>query len=747
MRKLMWFAMGFAAACGIGAYLVSGHWLLLLALFCFGCTFASAYLLTKGKKETVLVLAGLIAAFVWMWIFDTGYLRYARKMDAQKIETTVTITDYSEPASYGIVAEGRIQLEGRSFKIRIYRYDFTPLQPGDTLHGNINLKYTQSEGWSDYYSSAGTYLVGYVENGTAVSRPDKISARYFAAVLRRNITDILDKTFPSDVLGFARALLIGDSSLLSYETDTDLTVSGIKHIVAVSGQHVSILFCVIFAVFGYRRVITPLVGLPTLLLFAALTGFTPSVNRACLMQALMILALMFDKEYDPPTALAFSVLTMLTANPMTVASVGFQLSVGCVIGILLFYEKIRTYLLQEKRLGTGKGKSLKAKLTRWLASSISMTLSTMVMTTPLCAIYFGMVSLVSIVTNLLTLWVVSFIFYGVILACIFGALWLPLGVGIAWLIAWPIRYVLLMAKLLASVPFAAVYTDSQYIVMWLILCYGMLAMFMLQKKKRPALLLCCILVSLCVAIGLSWAEPKLEDYRLTVFDVGQGQCTLVQKGDRYYLIDCGGDYAQDAADTAVHALLSQGVTEIDGLILTHYDKDHAEGAEYFLSRIPAANIYLPDIEDTGSIRETLVQKYYSRIVWIGSEESLVLEEGMLQLFAGDAETPDNESGLCILCRLENCDILITGDRSLKGEKALMEQVELPDIEVLVAGHHGSGNSTGRPLLEATKPELVIISVGEDNSYGHPSEKVLERLALFNCKIVTTADNGTIVIRG
>ena len=96
---------------------------------------------------------------------------------------------------------------------------------------------------------------------------------------------------------------------------------------------------------------------------------------------------------------------------------------------------------------------------------------------------------------------------------------------------------------------------------------------------------------------------------------------------------------------------------------------------------------------------------------------------------------------------ENCDILITGDRSVAGERDLLEQTVLPQVDVLVVGHHGARDSTGLELLMAIKPETAIISVGEDNRYDHPSDEVLERLALFGCNILRTDVDGTIMIRG
>ena len=119
----------------------------------------------------------------------------------------------------------------------------------------------------------------------------------------------------------------------------------------------------------------------------------------------------------------------------------------------------------------------------------------------------------------------------------------------------------------------------------------------------------------------------------------------------------------------------------------------------------------------------------------------------LSMMPGKHETEDNERSLCVLFQVENCDILITGDRSTVGEKALLQQLELPEIDILVAGHHGSGTSSGLELLSKIKPKIVAISVSKDNYYGLPSEKALYRLNLFGCKIYRTDQEGTIVFKG
>ncbi len=119
----------------------------------------------------------------------------------------------------------------------------------------------------------------------------------------------------------------------------------------------------------------------------------------------------------------------------------------------------------------------------------------------------------------------------------------------------------------------------------------------------------------------------------------------------------------------------------------------------------------------------------------------------IRLYADNPHASSNDSGICILFQTENCAILITGDLSVSGERALLARAQLPQLTILVAGHHGARTSTGTELLEATRPEYVVISVGKNNTFGHPNPDTLARIEEFGCKILRTDLVGTILIRG
>jgi len=745
VRWLMWFTVGFAVACGLGVYALFGPWLLLFGISCVIGFVGMLFVRTPMGKRIATILLGIVIGLLWLFSYQYFYLQSVRKMDGQSVRLDIAVTDYSRSAKYGITAEGKTEINGKAYTVQFYINDSVSLAPGDRVEGGFTLRYTNG-GNEDptYHRGKGIVLLCYPKGSYRIIPQAETSIQSFPTIWRYKILTLLNQLFPGDTAPFAKALLLGDTRGLDFSTQWSMKTSGVYHVVAVSGMHVSILFALISLLCLKRRVLLALIGIPVLFLFAAIAGFTPSIVRACIMQVLVILALLTDKEYDPPTALAAAVLILLICNPLAITSVSLQLSAGCMIGIFLFTQRIHNYLLST-RLGPAKGKSIRARLTRWAVGSVSVTLGAMSVTAPLCGIYYGCISISGIFANLLILWLISFLFYGIMAACLLGAIWLPLGVGVGWLLSWPIRLIIWVIDMISRLPASAVYTSSVYIVAWLLFVGVLLFVFLKSKKKYPAVFAICIVVSLLGSIFCSWLEPRLDDYRITAVDVGQGQCILLQQDGKHYMVDCGGETGDYAADEAIKLLLSQGVFRLDGLIITHYDADHAGGAMQLLDKIPADTLYLPQYSGENSIRDALAQSYGNKIRWI--TEDTVLQDVSITLYPSEDVSEANESSLCILFQPNGCDILITGDRSVAGETELMAHTDLPDLEILIAGHHGSRTSTSWELLNETRPEIVIISVGANNSYGHPTEETLTRLDLFGCKIYRTDQLGTVIFRG
>lgn len=730
MRKILWFTFGLGAACAFCAYGRSPMLLSIPALVLLLASFSGEF----RKRCVMLSVIGMVFGFFWFARFEAQTLQPLSALDGVTQDREIHCIGFPEETDYGYRVEGRIRIGERNYTVMCYLDEGENLSPGCLLSGPFHFQVTAPGGRkeSTYYQGEGTFLLAYQRDELVISE-GTISWREYPAMLRRKILHTLDAVLPADTAMFSKALLLGDTSDLDYETKTDFTVSGIRHIVAVSGLHVSILFSLLHLVSFRRRYLSALLSFPVLLLFAAVTGFTPSVSRACIMSGLMLMAMLVNQEYDKETALSFSALILLLVNPLVIASVSYQLSFASVAGIFLISPGVRKWmlsLLPEKKGG---------KLRKYFVASVSTTLGATVMTVPLSALYFGTVSLAAVVTNLLVLWVISFIFYGLILLCLLASFWTAGAMFLGKILGGLIRYVLLTAKIIADFPLSAVYTRSPYIVIWLIFVYVLLTVFLLSKNRKPLTFGCCTVLGLCLALLASWTEPMVDDVRFTVLDVGQGQCLLLQTEGKNYMVDCGGSSDAQAADVAAETLLSQGISSLDALILTHFDRDHAGGISNLLTRIDAEILVLPQIHSELTVDA-------EQILYAADDLLFTSGDTQIRIFASELPDDDNENSLCVLFDTEKCDILITGDRSSFGERMLLRNAHIPDVDVLVAGHHGSKYATSEELLAAARPEIVCISAGRDNLFGHPAKELLQRLEMQGCRIYRTDLQGDITIR-
>ena len=750
MRLLMLFTLGFCSGCAVCAYLawnMSELWLSMAAL-----AFLLFLLCLAIRKRPARVIAvcmlGVSVAFVWFFGYDRAYLRFARANDQVTCQAEILVQDYSFPQSYGVAADGSVVIGGADYRVRLYLDEYTQLNPGDRVLGQFRFRYTGMGAQKDatFHKADGIFLLAYSRDEAVVIEGDEDQPQFFPAKLRQGVLGVIDEIFPADTAAFASALLLGEDDGLTYEENTALKISGIRHVVAVSGQHLVILLAAIMLLSGRSRRLACYISIPVTILFSAMVGFTPSIMRACVMQLVMLAAFLSKRDYDGPTALSFAVLLMVAANPLAITSVSLQLSAGSIIGMFAFSSRIYKRMRSWFFFANIQDDSLAGKLLHWFIGSLSVTLGSMAVTVPLSAVYFRTVSLVGIVTNLLTLWLITLVFYGMIAAVAVGAVWSVAGAFLAKLLCVPVRFILAAAKALSAIPGGCLYLRSDYIIYACIAAYLVLLFMLFWKNLRVWMGACIITCILFLGLCASWLQPLQDNWRITMLDVGQGQCIILQSGDRVYMVDCGGEYADSAADIAAETLLSMGISRLDGLILTHFDSDHTCGVENLLTRIEIDSLLLPD-EPENTDYGALTKKFPNSTLTVTQDLSFTWDSAKITVFAANGGENGNEKSLCVLFQSGNCDILITGDRPVHTELALVYVQDIPELDYLVAGHHGAQSSTSNALLSRLKPKTVLISVGKDNRYGHPAPALLERLKEHGCKILRTDLLGTIIIRG
>ena len=309
----------------------------------------------------------------------------------------------------------------------------------------------------------------------------------------------------------------------------------------------------------------------------------------------------------------------------------------------------------------------------------------------------------------------------------------------------------LVVTALARVPFACLTTGSAYYVAWLVFLYVLIALGLLWRGPRRALVpVCGAACTLCAAMLCTALTFRAGPLTAAVLDVGQGSSAVLRLGGAVVMVDCGGDSYQNPGDVAADYLSDQGVGRVDLLVLTHYHDDHANGIPRLLERVEAGALAVPDVEPDSPLRAEILALAEERGIPVRFiREDVRLTGGgdlSLTLFAPFAQGETNEEGLTVLASVGDFDLLITGDMDGEVEQLLLDQTQLPDLELLVAGHHGSKYSTTQALLDALRPEEAVISVGADNLYGHPAPETLDRLESAGVRVWRTDCNGTVTLR-
>ena len=766
MRKLAWFAGGFALLCLAGCcgsrwvFLSAAALSLLVGLVSlplhlrFRRHFDPPRLWQIARRGLALALGGMLAAG-WFAGWTALFRAPADALAGQTLTLTGVVTDYPRSTSIGGYSM-TVELDGgiTAPDVLVYasphwgdllpgdRITFTaPIKPADTLYGNS----------TTYYSSRGIFLLGYCDEAPLFhSRPHRTPVRFWPVVCARALKGSLSASF-GPLAPLAIAVTTGDREGLSEEVTSALSRTGTAHTVAVSGMHLSFLMGVVLMLTRRKRALS-LMFLPLLFFYVLTVGATPSAIRAAVMQSVLLFAPLFRRESDSPTSLSFALLLILLSSPYAAASVSLQLSFASVAGILLLAEPLARGLLRPfrslRKRHNGFWWNQFFRLLTGGVTGISVGLGAMFFTQPLLCLYFGSFSLVFLLTNLLVLWAVSVFFVGALVVGVAGILLPAIGL-LAPIPALFGRYILWVVTGVGRWPFAAVDTGNLYYLLCLAGIYLFVAaafLFPREKIRLPIPLSC---LALLFAAALLFSRQGVNgELTVTALNVGQGASTALLSAGQTCLVDCGGNGSDNAGDTAADYFAGMGIRQLDLLVFTHFDRDHFNGAAQLFARMDVSQVAVPDVDTAyGQMEEllALAEAEGATVTYVTREMTLPLGEAVLTLYPPLGSGTSNEEGLFALCTAGEFDALITGDADSFVEKMLIKYYNIPDTELLLVGHHGSGSSTCEELLDRIAPELAIISVGY-NSYGHPHADVLSRLEERDIRVYRTDTDGTTTIR-
>lgn len=706
---------------------------------------------TPHLRRVLLVLLPLMVSLLYFSAYRALVRQPVQALCGGEHDFSAAVCDWPEATERG--AKVTIRLHGLLGAKAVYYGDddLLSLRPGDALSGTAWWNDVAAIGDGDLrqFSSRGVYALLYDRDTLTVQpAPDMplgYAPQYAAKALRDKLAQLWDD--PS-VLGFLTAELTGDKSLLPESDYVAMQETGLAHIFAVSGLHCAFLVTLLSLLIPptHRRTLCA-VASAVLVFYMLLTGLSPSVARACVMQLFLLSAPLFRRGSDPLTSLAAALTVILLVNPYAVGSVSLQLSFAATLGMVLLSGR-----LYKSFTGWYRGRNRAVRVALFFpAANLAATLGALVFTAPLTAYYFNVLSLVAPLAGLLAVPAAGYAFMSAFVSALLGLVWTPLGHLAGYLPLLLVKYILWVAHLLLAVPYHAVYFTNVYLRVWLLYVYvAFLGCAVTPDGKRKyALASALTVLTLAACLWLNSRWQQYGAFRAAVLDVGQGESVALCSGSEAALVDCGSSNSYvDAGSVAADALQSAGIRRLSAMIVTHYHADHTNGLTEVLTRLPVDTLYLPDIEDEYGVRDRLVSLAAHQgadVVFVTEPTRIALGEAVLTVYPPLLTTGDlNEQGLTALATAGDFDLLITGDMAGQTEQLLAQTYPLPDVEVLVVSHHGSRYSSDESFLRAITPDNAVISVG-DNRYGHPAEETLRRLQAVGATVWRTDQQGSIRI--
>ncbi len=754
MRKLCFAALGYLASVAAAHYFLPLDWLLVCSGICAALSLPALLLKGKLKAKTLIFLLSAAVGFAWNWTYQQLFVVPCQDYVGTTKVTAARVVDYPEVNDAYVRLKLRLTDDSMPAAL-IYAYDYNDqsgeLRPGDEIKAELEFLTALSLYGedTDSYLANGIYLRAAVNNDIEITGRWHYSFLYLPKKLAAVINEHTAQCFPEDAAPFMQALLTGNK--LNFFKDESLNAAlqaaGLSHVIAVSGMHVAFIVSMLRMWTGRRRR-TAFIGIPLIVAFAAMTGFTPSVVRASAMQIILLLAPILGRENDPLTSLSAAMLFVLIPEPTAVSGIGFQLSFASMLGLSVFAEPVKRSLM---KFISGKGRLWYNPITCWAVYSIACTLGTLAFTVPILAMHMGRVSIYSALANLLCVWAISYLFmlgYAVFAVSI---LYMPAAVFLGRALSYPVRYVLWVAAAVARMPGSVLYVENKYTAWWIVFAYLVFALAYVFKGKgrfRPIIPTCACIVSLTFISLLNGSTVPEGMLSVTAVDVGQGQSIVVLQENSSIVIDCGGEKTvSDPGDRTAAFLADNGRSSVELLVLTHLHADHVNGVLRLMSLVDVEGIVLPENADDVGYEERIAaaaEKHGTQLHYINDDTDIRIGSLMLSVIPPLGDENANERGLIVLGDYGDFEFLVTGDAGATTEKELVNSYPMPDLELLVAGHHGSRYSSSDELLSATSPDTAFISVGY-NSYGHPAEAVLERLADHSVDVYRTDLHGNITI--
>lgn len=648
-------------------------------------------------------------------------------------------------SSYGISAIARIYPDdtSTSFLVRLYAED-KGIRYGSEGYATLSVRIPDDES-REYYNRNG--LVGYATLDSfallEASHVGLITKLRDAFVQR--VQTFNQGASDEAACGLMAALAVGDrTDLFEMSFYQEVKVLGLAHLVAVSGSHLVIIM-------GFLGLITHGLRLPkswrigiqlvVLVLYLIMVGFPISCIRAAAMSAVSMTSFSLGRRSHALSSLAVIIIVLITIMPSSASSLSFTLSVLSTAGIILFMPLFMGWVDPAHQF-----------IKRFFLEPCAMTTAALVTTFPISVSSFSQFSFISPISNTLVAPLVTLVCCSSIVGFVAGpipvisdiALWIAY-MGSVWFVE--------LSHLLVGVPFAAIALYAPLEILFLIMAMILIALWMMWPQRLTGMVVVGLCALLCVPVVFNVvAQNKTE---LVMLDVGQGDAFLLRSQGRVMLVDTGNNTQKLLA-----ALSRQQVYHLDGIIISHADDDHCGSLEGLKGIVSCDQVFVSDVVqdiDNNKVHDLLEDAAYlsseSGIKYLAKGDEVSFGWITLRVVSPETAQDDggNQDSLCFVLSVDfdnnntvEWSALFCGDAETQVTESLARKRELEEIDILKVSHHGAKAGFSEELAQGLNPSVALISVGSDNTYGHPHQDTLDTLEEIDAQVFRSDINGDVI---
>ena len=536
-----------------------------------------------------------------------------------------------------------------------------------------------------------------------------------------SIRNAIRSSIKTDKVGsYIRIFFLGDDTSFDTTLEEDFRNLGISHLFALSGTQISFLI----SLFTLRKKFISYKNL--LFVFCILLSYYLIIEDCAAIDRALIFSLVFsiNKTFNlnilPSFLILLSLSILFFINPYYIFDVGFQYSTIISCTLILYMNNKKS-----------KGKIIDLLEVSWVSFLVSL---------PISLYHFSYINPLSIIYNLFYVPFINVIIFPLSVICFF----IP---HLSFILEFFITIFEGSVSFLSHLNIGYI-TLARFNIVYYLLYYILIFSYLFVKIKRKIFL---FLILLMIVIHYSYPKVFPKD-ALYMIDVGQGDSFLITSNNKTMLIDTGGvmTYYQEqwmqyekssGGKYLVTFLKSLGITNLDYLVLTHGDYDHAGEALTIMDEIDVGTVFF-----NGNLLNELEKK-----IWNNSLSHYKLREGdsfslgnFNFLVISNTYPDENDGSLVLYSTINDKSLLFMGDASIRSEKYILDNYNLDDITILKVGHHGSRTSSSEEFINSVNPTYALISAGKDNKFNHPHKEVIERLEENGSIIFNTRINGMVM---